>query len=119
MNEFQKMTKTIKWSEILWLKRGLLVLTSLYFIYFAMIFYEPQPTSFLGNRMFPIWSFTGLNYSFSAVVLWYNWKRFPLERKKKLENTWMILLLGIIGLWLWMPTKKEVESMNISLKDSE
>lgn len=46
-----------------------------------------------------------------AIFIWYNWQRLPIERKKKYDNTWMILFLGIIGMWLWMPNKEEINKM--------
>ena len=43
--------------------------------------------------------------SLIGIFIWYNWKKLPIERKKKVNNTWMLDLLGvfgfgIIGMWL-------------------
>ena len=45
-----------------------------------------------------------------TIFIWYNWKRLPIPRKNKIENTWMILFLNLIGLWLWLPNKKQIEA---------
>ncbi len=42
----------------------------------------------------------------AGICIWYNWKKLPLPKKKKKDNTYMILFLGLIGMWLWLPNKR-------------
>ncbi len=55
--------------------------------------------------------------SLIGIFIWYNWKKLPIERKKKVNNTWMLDLLGvfgfgIIGMWLWLPNKREIKKFS-------
>ena len=58
---------------------------------------------------------TTYSWALTAVFIWYNWKKLPIDKKKKKDKTWMLALLGIaglgiIGMWLWLPNKKELDS---------
>ena len=58
---------------------------------------------------------TTYSWILTAVFIWYNWKKLPIDKKKKKDKTWMLALLGIaglgiIGMWLWLPNKKELDS---------
>ena len=44
-------------------------------------------------------------------ILLYNWNKLPIEKKKKVDNTLMILFLGTVGMWLWLPNQKEIRAM--------
>jgi hypothetical protein len=35
----------------------------------------------------------------------------PIREKTKTNNTFMMLLLGIIGMWLWIPNKREINKL--------
>jgi hypothetical protein len=53
----------------------------------------------------------------TGVFIWYNWNKLPIERKKKVSNTWMLSILGImgfgvIGLWIWLPNKREIKKFS-------
>ncbi len=58
------------------------------------------------------WILIILNYIVAGIFLWYNWKKLPTTKKKKIDSTWMILFLGIIGMWFWIPNKAEIKKMN-------
>ncbi len=45
--------------------------------------------------------------------IFYNWNKLPIEKKKKFDNTLMILFLGPVGMWLWLPSQKEISAMTI------
>lgn len=52
-----------------------------------------------------------LNLIVSGILLWFNWTRMPIKKKTKMNNTFMILFLGIVGMWLWIPSKREVNKL--------
>lgn len=54
-----------------------------------------------------------------AIVLLFTWKVFPWSQNKRVSSTLMILFLNLIGLWLWLPSKKEIEKMATNQKDKE
>lgn len=49
-----------------------------------------------------------VNYGVAGLFIWYTWKRLPLNKKSKMNATWMMLFLGVIGMWLWIPNDKEI-----------
>jgi len=54
------------------------------------------------------WLIFGLHLIVAGIFIWFNWTRMPIEKKTKTNNTYMILFLGIIGMWLWIPNKREI-----------
>ena len=63
--------------------------------------------SFIASGFF-IWLFHPL---VMGIIIWYNWKKMPINRKKKIDNTLMILFLGIVGMWFWIPNKREINKL--------
>ena len=57
---------------------------------------------------FILWIFQVI---FTIVVMRYERKNIPITQKKKNDNLAMIMFTGIIGLWLWLPNKKEIEQI--------
>lgn len=96
------------------LKLLLIVLTIVQLTYFSyLLLYSETDHELIFN--FPLkWIIAFLNYMVAGIFLWYNWKKLPIQKKKKLDNMWMILFLGIIGMWLWIPNKSEINEMNKS-----
>ncbi|GGF69520.1 hypothetical protein SAMN05444281_1041 [Wenyingzhuangia marina] len=52
-----------------------------------------------------------ISYTIIAILLWYEWKIIISEKKEKISNTFMLLFLGIIGMWLWYPNKRELDKI--------
>ncbi|MDP2058443.1 MAG: hypothetical protein Q8J97_01805 [Flavobacteriaceae bacterium] len=48
----------------------------------------------------------------TGVFIWFIWKKLPRGNKNKIDNTLMILFLGLIGMWLWLPNKNEIKKQN-------
>jgi hypothetical protein len=46
-----------------------------------------------------------------ALFSWYIWKKHPVKKSKKRNDILMILFLGIIGMWLWMPNKTQLSKI--------
>ena len=57
------------------------------------------------------WVILGLNLIVSGIFIWYNWTKMPIEKKNKSNNTFLILFLGTIGMWLWIPNKRELKKL--------
>lgn len=102
-------------SEITRLRIALIVLTIVQIGFLIIMFADIKAYIRLYYETYSNWILTTMHISTMVVFLWYNWKRLPLEKKKRTDNTWMILFLGIIGMWLWIPNKKEIEKMNEKL----
>ncbi len=104
-------TKTLK-ADLKILKIALIVSTVIQIAYFVVIFTNDKlwitlDYDFKANYVIGI-----IHIAVMIIFLWYNWKKMPIERSKKKDNTYMILFLGIVGMWLWMPSKKQIEKMN-------
>ena len=56
----------------------------------------------------------GLNLSVSVLFTWFNWYKLPIDKKTKISNTFLIMFIGIIGMWIWIPNDKELDKMNRS-----
>ena len=48
---------------------------------------------------------------FTFIIMKYERKNMPVSNKKRYDNIVMIMFTGIIGLWLWLPNKDEVEQL--------
>tara|TARA_R110001632_G_scaffold45215_3_gene114863 strand:+ start:2439 stop:2792 length:354 start_codon:yes stop_codon:yes gene_type:complete len=99
-------------SEIANLKLLLIALTVLQLAYLIFMFANHETYIKLIFNFHLDWIMTFVNYIVAGIFLWYNWKKLPIEKKKKTDSTWMILFLGIIGMWLWIPNKSEINKMN-------
>jgi hypothetical protein len=54
------------------------------------------------------WLILGLHFIIAGIFIWFNWTRMPINNTIKKNNMFMILFLGIIGMWLWIPNKSEI-----------
>jgi len=98
--------------EIKNLKLLLVVFTGIHLVYVVLMFTDDKAYSKLVSDFYLNSIITILNCMVMGIFLWYNWKKLPLTKKKKIDNTWMILFLGILGMWFWIPSKTEVKKMN-------
>ena len=117
-SDYEKLKSDFKKLRIL-----LIILTLIELVYFLLIFgngtywfnSSEKNThniiiwilSFIASGFF-IWLFHLL---VMGIIIWYNWKKMPINRKKKIDNTLMILFLGIIGMWFWIPNKTELNNL--------
>jgi len=42
------------------------------------------------------------------IFCWFIWKKYPDTKSSKRDSILMILFLGIIGMWLWLPSEREL-----------
>lgn len=110
MTESQSDFKNLK-SDLKKLRILLITLTLIQVGYMIIIF----TNSFLWNKLdyeySANWLIFGLNLIVSGIFIWYNWAKLPIEKKTKTNNTFMIIFLGIIGMWLWIPNKNEIDKL--------
>jgi len=57
------------------------------------------------------WLVWGLHLLTALIFIGYNWKKMPIDKNSKTNNTYMILFMGIIGMWLWIPNKRELNKL--------
>ncbi|UTW64776.1 hypothetical protein KFE94_08740 [bacterium SCSIO 12643] len=98
--------------EINRLKNILIILTIVEIGYFILSFTHEKLIYQMYSNSLDLWIIGLTHYSFTGYLIWYNWKKLPLGKKKKVSNTLMIFLLGIIGMWLWLPNQKEIDDLS-------
>jgi|SRR5690554_1282330 len=52
-----------------------------------------------------------LHFIYVVIFIIYIKSRYPANSNQKIKDVIMILFLGIIGMWLWLPTKDELEQL--------
>jgi amino acid transporter len=111
MTEYSSELEKIK-SDLSKLKIFLILLTVFTFIFFFGFYmeYTHWVEQNLGSIQLLL-IFGILHYSGIAIFIWFIWTKYPVENKKKKSDTIMIIFLGIIGLWLWMPNEKELKKL--------
>jgi hypothetical protein len=57
------------------------------------------------------WIMRVFHFLVLGIFIWYNWTRMPISKKEKRNNTYMLVFLGILGMWFWMPNKKELKKL--------
>ena len=111
MTELNSDLKKIK-SDISKLKIFLILLTVFTLTFFFGYFMDFIP--WIGNKLSYYESlliFGLTHYLGIAIFVWYIWKKYPTDNKKKTSDTVMIIFVGIIGMWLWLPNEKELNKL--------
>jgi uncharacterized membrane protein len=110
MTELQIIKENFK-SDLKKLRVLLIILTLIQIVYMIIIFADTKLWIKLDFDYKANWLILGLNFIVAGIFLWFNWTRMPIEKKTKTNNTFMILFLGIIGMWLWIPNKREINKL--------
>lgn len=90
---------------ILKLRMLLLILTVIELAYLMVYILKPELWNILFNYHMNL-TIGLLHFFVAATFIWFNWQILPISRKKKIDNTLLILFLGILGMWLWIPNKR-------------
>ena len=98
-------------SDVKKLKSLLIPLTVAQVIYMLVTFTNPQLWMKLDFDYNLNWIIGIVHIAVVATFIWYDWKKMPDNESQKMKNTFLILLLGIIGMWLWLPNKTEIDKL--------
>ena len=85
-------------SDIKKLRTSLIILTLIQVVYMIIVFSNAKLWVKLDFEYKVNWLIWGLNLITMGVFIWFNWKKLPIEKKNKTNNTLMIIFLGIIGM---------------------
>lgn len=110
MTELQAIKESFK-SDLKKLRILLITLTIIQIGYMIIVFADSKLWIKLDFDYKAILLFWALNLVVAGIFLWFNWTRMPIRKKTKINNTFMILFLGIIGMWLWIPNKREINKL--------
>lgn len=89
----------------------LILLTITQLGYLVVMFIDTKLWLKIDEAYYANWIVWGFHYSAVGFVVWFIWKRMPIEKKTKINQTLMILILGIIGMWLWLPNERELNQL--------
>ena len=98
-------------SDLKKLRILLIILTLIQIGYMIIIFADTKLWIKLDYDYKANWLILGLNLIVAGTFIWFNWTKMPIEKKTKTDNTFLILFLGIIGMWLWIPNKREINEL--------
>src|SRR5690606_33234727 len=98
-------------TELKRLKALLIILTIVKLFYIIVSFFYTTLWVIIDLKYNLSWFVWGFHYMIVGIFIWYIWKRMPVEKKVKTDNTLLVLFLGVIGMWLWLPNKKEREKL--------
>lgn len=98
------------------LKFALIVLTIILVGYSVLLFTSTEWVIKLHIHYGAKWYIAAFNFFIKGIFIWYNWKKLPIDKKTRTNNTYMLILLGVIGMWLWMPNRLEREKMVMELE---
>jgi cell division protein FtsW (lipid II flippase) len=111
MTELQSIIENFK-SDLKKLRILLIILTLIQIGYMIIIFADTKLWIKLDFNYKANWLIWGLNLILAGIFIWFNWTRMPIKKKTKIYNTFLILFLGIIGMWLWIPNKSEISKLS-------
>ncbi|MCX2837692.1 hypothetical protein OQ279_05955 [Salinimicrobium sp. MT39] len=111
-------------SDIRRFRIGLIVLTALYLGFIGIIliggFIFILKNQITDSGLITLWFtaifFGGIILSIYQLIYSYRFRSFerkyiPVSKKKNNDNFKMSIFTGIIGLWLWLPNKKEIKKI--------
>jgi len=98
-------------NDIKSMKSFLIVYTLVNFVFFALSWVNVEFMIKLDSEYYVNWIFTGLHLLITIFFILYIWKQMPYKRKKKIDFSLMILFLGIIGIWIWLPNENEIKKL--------
>jgi len=105
------MTKLQLEKDIKKLKLLLILYTLIQSTILYIIFFKPKIQFQLDQSYKLNWIIWVLNIVVIGYFIWYNWKKLPIPKNEKINNTLMIVFLGVIGMWIWLPNKAEIEKI--------
>ncbi|MFD1315339.1 hypothetical protein [Namhaeicola litoreus] len=82
-------------------------------IYVSLIFYvvaKNYPEVQLDNNLYQ--SLVWLNLIVIFYFIWFLWTKMPTSQIDKIRGTLLIFFLGILGMWIWFPSKRKIEELN-------
>lgn len=103
-------------SDVKTLRRLLIFQTVLFIAFVVFLFTGSElKLKLLQDYNLHVW-FLIIYYIIILVFLWYLWTKFPFPNVVKINHTLSSLLLGVFGLWLWLPNPRQVQQMSEQLR---
>lgn len=94
-------------SSIKILKILLIFLTIIQIAYIIIVFGSPKLWIELDFNYKANWIIGAFHLMVACIFIWFNCYKMPFTKKVKTNNTLMIIFLGILGMWLWLPNKND------------
>ena len=82
------------------------------------MFYDPTSWIKLDAQYYTNLIMMLIQLSVAGIFIRFVWKKMPVENKVKTNSTLMIIFLGTLGMWLWLPNKREFSKLEDKQKSS-
>ncbi len=69
--------------------------------------------SFLNPWGLPSYYWILLKFIPGFYAVWFIWKKMPVRQSRKWSESFFVLFLNIIGLWIWIPSQKRMKQLLI------
>ncbi|OIQ27212.1 MAG: hypothetical protein BM564_13035 [Bacteroidetes bacterium MedPE-SWsnd-G2] len=99
-------------SDLSKLRVLLILITAINLAYMIVVFGNAKLWLELYIKYNALWILIALQIMVAAIFIWFNWVRMPLKKEAKISNTFMLLFLGIFGMWLWFPNKADLKTLS-------
>lgn len=99
-------------SQLLTVRFLLIPLTVFEIVYFGIALSASELRKSLDADYYTMWWILGYHLIMWVVILWLNWTKFPIPQKLKLNNSILVTFLGILGMWLWMPSSDDIDGLS-------
>jgi hypothetical protein len=85
----------------------LIVLTIVVVSFLILVFFFSELRIKLNNE-YSIFTLVHLLHTLvTGIFIWFIWKKMPYDQYTKNNNILLVLFLGVIGMWIWLPNKNE------------
>src|SRR5690625_7347280 len=104
MNKLQSYLKTIR--------VVLIFLTVFELIYLGVTLSDKQLRLKLDDNFQGLWVILIFHIVMLRIILWLNWTKFPINKKMKMPYAYIVVFLGIVRMWLWMPSCNDIDKLS-------
>lgn len=99
-------------STLLTIRILLIPLTVFEIIYFGIALSAGQFRKSLDADYHAFWIILIYHLVMWGMILYINWTKFPIPKKMKINNSLLITFMGILGMWLWMPSSDDIDGLS-------
>jgi|GEM_PF-2723046 len=90
----------------------LIFLTAFELIYFGIALSAGDLRRSIDEQFYIGWILLVAHLIMLFILLWLNWYKFPINDKMKTNNSFLLIFLGVLGMWLWMPSSDDIDNLS-------
>ncbi|SRR5690625_1937810 len=90
----------------------LIFLTTCELIYFGIALSASDLRKSLDDQFYAVLFLAAFHLIMLFIFLWLNWYKLPINTKMRTNNSFLLIFLGILGMWLWMPSSDDIDGLS-------